>query len=292
MKSEELYRFCESLGSPVIVVSPDTGKILALNERATELIGYGDEDSKKLEFKNLFDGKSQNRVIALVEILTHSMDGQKVKESSLQVRRRAGRYIPVNLAGSLATVEGGKAYLFTLEDLSEVHRLQDEQEKLKEEMHQVSKLADIGRLAAGMAHELNNPLAVIQGFAENIQWMVEEADVDVAKLKTQVDPILRQTSRMGKIISKMMSMARGGDPEMEIISMRSMVQGSVLFFESMFEHFNVDAQIDIDHGLMFACDVTRIEQIVINIVNNAIHALEKVDEDRKLRIEAYKDVKL
>ncbi len=287
MKKQELHQFCESLGAPVVLVSSSDGKIVHANERATELIGYSEEAAKKLEFVQLFDGKAQNRIVAAAEILKDASEEQKIKETNLQLRRRAGRYVPVNVAGSLVVAEKERFYIFNLEDLSEIHRLQDEKEKLKEEMNQVGKLADIGRLAAGMAHELNNPLAVIQGFAENIQWMIEDGEIKADKLKTQVEPILRQTQRMSKIISKMMSMARGGEPELEIVSMRSIVQGTLPFYESQFDHYGIDFQVDIDHGLMFACDVTRIEQIIINIVNNAIHALEKRPEDRKVVIEGH-----
>src|ERR1700755_719980 len=79
---------------------------------------------------------------------------------------------------------------------------------LQEFMH-LTRLAEMGRLAANVAHEINNPLMVAQGFAENIELLLDDPNFPRDEMRVQVLEIIKACQRMSRIVNKMNRMSRG-----------------------------------------------------------------------------------
>ena len=80
-------------------------------------------------------------------------------------------------------------------------------EHVQEFMH-LTRLAEMGRLAANVAHEINNPLMVVQGFAENIELLLDNETISRDEMRLQVLEIIKACQRMTRIVNKMNRMSR------------------------------------------------------------------------------------
>ena len=167
--------------------------------------------------------------------------------------------------------------------------MEEELAQREKELIQSKKLAAIGTLASGVAHELNNPLNNIYTTS---QRLIKKAGDDVPSvIKKALNDIFGETMRVKKIVSDLLDFARGREPHL-----RSVVEAGALF-EGVFRHLgnSVDTgRIKFDLSMhprevVFEADQEQLEQVFINLFMNAIEAMSGVGEI-SVRVEEKKDV--
>ncbi|PWU17877.1 MAG: hypothetical protein C5B49_08170 [Bdellovibrio sp.] len=271
-------------GRPVLSVGEDQNIIFA-NPAAEELTGFQNRELVGRSWRMIFDQPSILRVEAMIDILSNNTGQQGRQELQLKVTRKTGRFVTTNLTVSVLASLNKKLWLFDLEDLSPILDLQREKELLQEEMGRVSKLADIGRLTGGIAHELNNPLAILQGLTENLIDQAEHGELNSKIALRELKPMEETITRMTRIIQSMMSVARGEEPVMEALPVAELWDRAVLGFQAMNQLKNVTIKSEIDAHHLVTVDSIRIEQIFVNLVKNSLHALEEVPPGhREIRV--------
>ncbi len=156
-------------------------------------------------------------------------------------------------------------------------------------MHRIgydNKLATIGRLAAGVAHEINNPLAVINEKAGLIKDMFiyqNKYDKD-AKLISLVDAVTASVARCGSITHRLLNFARHLEVSIQSVNIRSLIEDVLGFLGKEAEYRSIKVIVDIPDNLPdMMCDRGKMQQIFLNLVNNAFAAIES---DGILKIEA------
>ena len=155
---------------------------------------------------------------------------------------------------------------------------------VQEFMH-LTRLAEMGRLAANVAHEINNPLMVVQGFAENIELLLDNENLSRDELRMQVLEIIKSCQRMSRIVNKMNRMSRSQKLRLFVVDLAEVALNSVDFLKTQLADLEVKVEFDFDHPLPIKCDAIQVEQIILNILSNALYALENQDENqRKIRI--------
>lgn len=285
-----MEEFVEVLGRPIFLVDPKTEKIEFVNGPAEELLGTDAKNIVGSSWEKFFDAKSIQRIQATIELLKISKQPQGRRDFQLKLKRKTGRPVDVNLIITLYKKAKKQVLVFDLEDLSLILNLQKEKEALQTEMGRVSKLADIGRLTGGIAHELNNPLAIIQGLCENLEYLVETDQYKRDVFLREMQPMKDTITRMTRIIQSMMSVARGEDPVMEKLRVEDVWQRASAAFESFegFETITIMNEINPKH--IIAVDSIRVEQIFVNLVKNAIHALASVPaKQREIKVTSIED---
>lgn len=143
------------------------------------------------------------------------------------------------------------------------------------------KLAAIGQLVAGVAHELNNPLASIVGYSELLS---DEITGDSSRRK--LEKLLREAQRMKRIIENLLRFARQNHLEKKSADLKGLLQEVVSLREYHLRNHDIAVQIDIEHNLpSVALDEDQFKQILLNLLNNSIDALEHASRKR-IHIEA------
>lgn len=150
-------------------------------------------------------------------------------------------------------------------------------------MH-LTRLAEMGRLAANVAHEVNNPLMVAQGFAENIELMLDQPQLSRDEIRIQVLEIIKACQRMSRIVNKMNRMSRSQKLRLYVVDLAEVALNAVDFVKSQLSALDVKVEFNFDHPLPIKCDHIQIEQIILNILSNALFALESQEEGRLIRI--------
>jgi PAS domain S-box-containing protein len=141
-----------------------------------------------------------------------------------------------------------------------------------------ARLATMGEMAAGIAHEINNPLAIILGNAERLLADLPGDYEDKPRLEAYAQKILETSERIQKIIKGLRSLSRDAsrDP-FEVHSLGQIVQDSLAFVEERLKYFQIDLRLDaVDANLKILCRPVEISQVFINLVNNSIDALKEI----------------
>ncbi|MBU6154760.1 MAG: PAS domain-containing protein [Bdellovibrionales bacterium] len=168
-------------------------------------------------------------------------------------------------------------------DITEELELQKslEQERSRSLLH--SKLASLGEMSAGVAHEINNPLAIISGSLGLLRRYRENPEKFEAKLISAE----KSTERIARIVRGLKKFARSSDePRLVALPVEEIIRESVSFTETRAQQNQTRIEVDIRTGSKILCDSVEIEQVMINLINNGIDAA-KGGTAPWLRIEAY-----
>ncbi len=185
-----------------------------------------------------------------------------------------GHVVPLEIGASLLADESGThlGYVILFKDLTEVHAL-------RREIERSQRLASVGRLAAGVAHEIRNPLSSIKGFATYFKQRYQ----DVPEDQQTADIMIQEVDRLNRVVSQLLEFARPVTVSPKPTSLKTLVKDSL----KLIERQSQDKQITIDtrnsaHIDEVKIDPDRINQVLLNLYLNALEAMEP---GGKLRIE-------
>lgn len=243
----------------------DTPTIADANALALETLGYRRAEMVGQPLANFLSTESRRQL----EQVTSPWEETRVVERQLVTK--GGQAIDTiahttperNEAGQVVGTRA--AYV----DVTERKRLQDQ-------MLVASKLADIGTLAAGVAHEINSPLQVITGLTQSwLQRLEQPTAIDADRLRRNLDTIHRSGWRCAEIVRSLRTYAHAGGDQFEPADLNTVVRDSLLLIEHQLNKWsNIVVTTDYAPDLpAFACDRNQITQIIINLLTNARDAM-------------------
>lgn len=164
-----------------------------------------------------------------------------------------------------------------------ISTLHQEIPKHVQEFMQLTRLAEMGRVSASVAHEINNPLMIAQGFAENIEMLLDSPEIPVEDIRLQIQEIMKACQRISGIVNKMNRMSRHGKLRLAVVDLAEVALAAVDF---LMQVSDIDAKIefDFDSPMPIKCDVVQVEQMILNILSNAITALQENKGEKLIRI--------
>ena len=191
---------------------------------------------------------------------------------------------------SFSTIMSNDEHLIILliRDLSTRKRLEDEKQEMQRQLYESAKLASLGELSAGVAHEINNPLNGIINFAQ----LLKDEPVDRTRFERQmIDGIIDEGGRIAEIVRGLLTFARHDENEPRQINLAEMINTSIALFGRQFAKDNVRVEIDITPDLPpVRGDVSRLRQVIVNMISNAHYALKskrvEPTEEKLFRIKA------
>ncbi|NOZ08845.1 MAG: PAS domain S-box protein [FCB group bacterium] len=181
-------------------------------------------------------------------------------------------------------------YSYLLDISSMKHKESAEKEK-QADLMQHGKLNYLGEMGTGIAHELNQPLAIIRAQADVLKLMATYGFDDPSQLERDINEIIVQTERASKIIDNMRGFASGSNQEIEEIDVSEPVEKACQFFVEKFRDQEIELRKKFQAGLpKVFLDSRRFEQIVVNLLSNAQYAVNKKAEQKGLDYRKYIDL--
>jgi PAS domain S-box-containing protein len=243
------------------------------NQRWCELLGLQDSASEHSIDEIVSRVHPDDRARARVRV-DAALNGTEDYECELRILQADGHYIWTLDRAVVVERDHAGAPVRMVGSIKDVSALKVAQVQLI----QSSKMASLGKMAAGIAHEINNPLLVILGKTDQIIHDLE-GDYLVPKLHSDLDKIKAMVNRISKIVRGLRFFSRSAEKDpMHTSSVSDIVSETLELCQERFKFHNVALKLKLDSGLSLRCRPTQISQVMMNLLSNAFDAVEKQTE--------------
>lgn len=157
------------------------------------------------------------------------------------------------------------------DELSDLARAVESFRRTQNDLVQSAKLAALGHLSAGIAHELNQPLNAIRAQAHNAAELQERGDL--AGAARSLRKVQDLTARAGLVVNQLRRFARRSDQQLGPVAVREAVEGAAVILASRLKECGVSLFIDLPAGIVAEADEIRLEQVFVNLMGNALDAV-------------------
>ena len=203
----------------------------------------------------------------------------------VEARRKDGSVFPVFL--SVGAVDGTEPPRFVgfVQDISFRRRAEENTHRLQERLTHVSRLATVGEMSGGIAHELNQPLTAVANYAQACDRLLGMPDPDIEEIRGALKQITAQAVRAGDIIRRLRSLARNDVVKRVPTDVNAMIGELTELISLDSKTHEVSYKLELAQDLPAACvDRAQIQQVILNLVRNAIEAQAECSGKRELVI--------
>jgi PAS domain S-box-containing protein len=270
-RSEATARaFLESAAEAVLITDP-SGTMTVVNTQAERIFGYSRDELVGQSVELLIPERLRT---PHVQHRARYMDNPGIvpigSRLPLVGRRRDGTEFPVEVSLSFIETDDGLRVMAFVVDITERVAMQ-------QRARQTDKLAALGTLAAGIAHEVNNPVGIISTRAE---LMLREPGV-TEQQTADLQVVLRQARRVGKIVTGLLSFARQSPGTREPVDVNAIIDDTVGLVEDPMRKSRVALRLELDRNLpRILGDPTTVQQVILNLLTNAREAMTDGGEVR------------
>lgn len=269
----------------IFVVDPRSGKFVDVNTTACHLLRYTRSELLELGLKDIevdfpLSTREQwaNHMIEIMAVGTMVREGVE--------RRKDGSTFPAEVTMSIKPFEGDEYLLVVARDMTEAKRIREELRHAEESLRVSDRLTTVGTMAAGVAHEINNPLAYVMG---NIEFAVDQID-DIAALLP--DPVRLEVlesltearhgaTRMSRIVRDLRTFSRRDDDSSGPVAVNEVLDSSI---NIAMNEIRPRAQLQRAYmdDLLVLGNESRLGQVFLNLIINAAQAIPLGDSKHNL----------
>lgn len=260
----------------MIFVLDTAGLISYANRRCFES-GYREDELIGHRLVDWVEASHRTDFEAALETTAH---GQQVENIELRVRRSDGSmgHFSISLSPMRDEQQTVNSVVVVMTDITDATLLQAK-------LAHSEKMATIGRLVSGVAHEVNNPLAAILGFTD---LLLENPDVPAAA-REDLQIILQETQRTKDIVQDLLSFARQRPVQRELVHLNAVLRQTIKLRGYDFASHGVEVLEEFDEKLPPALgDAQQLQQVFLNILNNAYDAVQEAGQRGRISIQTRK----
>lgn len=255
-----------------VIAADKTGRILIFNKAASEISGYSKEEAlSSLNIKNFYPPGDAKKIMKIMRSEEYGSKGI-IRSYKQKCIRKDGSEVIISLTASIVyEYDKEIATIGFFHDLTETIKMENELKKTQTQLQQAEKMSSLGKLAAGVAHQLNNPLGGITLFS---QLMLEEYELP-EEARTDVLRIKRDAERCKSIVKELLEFARQTKREVQLHNINQLIERTIFLLKNQALFHNIKLKLDMDDNLpLIPADVQQINHVLMNIVLNAADAME------------------
>jgi len=279
--SDEALRRSEATGQALleaasegIVLINSSGRITLINTAAERMFGYTRNELLGQPLEILLPDRARGPHL---EHRARYFAGPRVRPMGIGLdlagRRKDGTEFPIEISLSYVRSSEGMTAMALITDITERKRVEGELQRQREALYQTEKLAALGTLSAGIAHEMNNPLGIITSRIEVMLLDAEEQQLP-AQVLDDLQVLHRATQRVARIATNLRSFARQAPREHMRIYLNAVVEETLLLMQKPLEVEGIRLTMELDPAIgPILGDANTLQQVLLNLVTNAREAM-------------------
>jgi PAS domain S-box-containing protein len=264
------------------VLADDKGRLISFNAAAEQMLGFTREEAigRRLSELMIPHAYREAHEAGMARYMAGGESRVLGKRLQLEALCAKGELIPIEVTLTEVKVRDRRMFAAHMRDLRETRRAQSEIERQRERIHQVEKLSAMGSLLAGVAHELNNPLAILVAQSTLLKDKAPTDDV-----RQRADRIHAAAERAGRIIKSFLAMARQKPPSRAAANLNTLITETLEMLAYGLRSAGVEITRELDASLPNVnVDGDMIRQVLANVVINSQQALANAEQPRKLTV--------
>ncbi len=281
--AEELHALLDTAVDGIVVID-HLGHIQAFNRSAERLFGY--------QAPEVLD-RNVNVLMTEQDRIAH--DGHLARFAATRVphiigsgrevsaRRKDGSVFPAFLFVRAVADSEPPCFVGFVHDMTPRRQGEEQARRLQERLWHVSRLATVGEMASGIAHELNQPLAAIANYAHACDRLLGRPDADLEEVRGALKEIAAQAVRAGDIIRRLRTLAHPHVDQREPTEINVLITELTALMRSDAQAHDVQYRLELSEGLpRLEVHRTQIQHVLLNLVRNAIESLAGTPEPRDI----------
>ena len=167
----------------------------------------------------------------------------------------------------------------TFSDITEVKKFEADRLNFQIQLTEAERLSSLGQMAGGVAHEINNPLAIIKGKATVIRRKLESQNIDLGNNLRDFDLIESTVDRIAKIIKGLKNYSRNAENDpFETVNAQALISDTLELCNNKLSSRSIQIKINCNENQIVECRPAQISQILLNLISNSIDAIESLDK--------------
>jgi two-component system, LuxR family, sensor kinase FixL len=281
-QAAQLQSMLDTVPDAMIVIDAQ-GKIRHFGAGAARTLGYSAAEMEGKSYLVLAPDRLRSNYAAALDLYLETGKPRLIGRVTRSYARRAdGSEIPVEVLVGEATSGASRLFTLLLRDISERLAAEDRLSALSAELAHVSRLSAMGEMAAGIAHELNQPLTAVSNYLAAAGVLIRSGRADPEKMRELVEIAGSQTIRAGQIIRRMRNFAAKGQVDVQAEPVHDTLReaADLVFVGPVPLQISLRYELDAAAATMLV-DRIQLQQVLVNLLRNALQAIQSFADARK-----------